>query len=147
MSQSVEMDKKINEALEKVRVQREEVEKAEKLFKKSWITNTAFKIGNEQTVNIKMASVDKIVVYQAYLLEKAHFHDLALEALSLAKTEDFKYDGFTVEEWNKDFVTRLNDIELKAKKDKLKDAESRLKKIMSEDQKRQNEFDDILGSL
>lgn len=146
MSQSAEMDKKINEALEKVRVQREEVEAIEKSFKKSWITHTAFKIVNEPTINIKMASKESVIKCMSLLLQAQDYHVKALEALSLEK-EEFKCDGYTVEDWKKDFATRLNDIELRTKKEKLKEAETRLKKIMSEDQKRQQEFDDILSSI
>lgn len=139
------IDKKIDELFAVVKKQKAEVEKVEKASKRSWNTNCSFKLYASSPLNIQTAQEDTIVKALAELISFEEKFDKANEILGLSK--EFKHDGYSVEDWTEDFKKRIATIQLKAKKEKLKDLESRLNGIVSPEQRRQMELDAITNAL
>lgn len=141
-----DLDKKIEEANKVVKKQREDVEKADKASQKRWVTHCTYPINPTQKINLQTCSQDVLVLVMANLLQNESFHKQACKTLGIT-TKEYSVDGYTLAQWKEDLETRNARITIKDKKDKLAKLEARLKTIMSEDQKREQEFADILDEL
>lgn len=91
----------------------------------------------------------KLADMLGFLLQRRDYFHKAEELLGV-KIGTFKWMGYTVEQWTKDFKTRLAQISLTTKRAELKQLEGRLDKLITMDQRRelelaaiQREFGDI----
>lgn len=139
------IDTQIEKLFNIVRAQKKEVEEAESLIKKKWLTNCAFRgISATTTINIQTATADQVTRgLTELLMVKSH----AQEAAKLLGMPDITHDGFDFEDWIQDFQKRMTAINLKSKKEKLKELESRLTAIISPEQKRKMELIAIQNEL
>ncbi len=81
----------------------------------------------------------KLVDMLGFLLQRRDYFNKAEELLGF-KAGAFKWMSYTVEQWTKDFKTRLAQIELTAKRAELKTLEARLDKLITTDQRRELEL-------
>jgi hypothetical protein len=137
------IDDKVQQLFAIVKQKKSEIEKAEK---PNWVTNCSFRFTEDSTaagsLNLQVQSDPKVIVgILAFLTEKsAHFTAASAE---LGLDLEFKWLGYTVEDWKTDLVTRLNKVQIKKKKDELELLESRLDKLVSPEVRAQMELEAI----
>lgn len=143
------IDKKINDLFEVVRKQKAEVEAAEKEAKKKWVTNCSIVLPNgsdkQHPINIQTASESVIKLVVIELLKHREYSQQAEKMLGLGSSE--KYDAYEYSQWFDDCKKRIASLSLISKKDSLAGLEKRLNGIVSPEQKRQMELDEIEKSL
>ena len=141
------IDSKINALFEKVKQDKQNLVELEAKAKRGWVTMATICLdGQSRSVNIQTASKEKIVEVMAFLIAKQEQQAKAHQMLELPE-EPFEHQGYTLEQWNTDLKTRLFRIKLKQDKEALDQAEARLRSILSDDKKREVEFEDILKNL
>ena len=77
----------------------------------------------------------------AFLIDREEKSRLASEKLGVKYS--FTWLGFTVDEWESDFQTRINQISIKEKQKELKEIEARLNAIISPELKAKMELEAI----
>lgn len=140
------IDDKIVELMAVLKKKQEEVKTVETASKKSWNTNCAFPYrSRNEVLNIQTATLAKLRVG---LVELFSVKNLLAEADKFLGLEvENKYEGYTWEQWQEDFKTRLAVLQLREKKDELAKLEVRLNAIVSPEQRRQMELDEITKAL
>jgi hypothetical protein len=99
-----------------------------------------------ENVNLNIISdVPTLIGYVAILNMYNHFHHEACRTLDV--TGQFKWGGFTYQDWIHDMKHRVEVIGLKAKKLKLKVIQDQLNDLMSPEMKRKQQLDEIAASL
>ena len=140
------IDSKINLLLKTVKEQQEEVAKTEKKSKTSWNTTCSYNMANGKIVNIQICKEDKVIDVMTDLIREKTLRDQAYKALDLDHTlED--HNGFSIDDWTEDLKKRLASLRLKNQKEKLTILEKRLNNILSEEQKRELELEDIMKDM
>jgi hypothetical protein len=142
---SNDRDKLIQELFKVVQDKKMAIAKAEK---PSWLTNCAFRYYKESSIstNLQVCSdVEELVHIMALLIEKNNSFNKAQEMLGT--NLDFKWFGFTFEDWSADISTRINKIEIAKKKKELHELEVRLDKLVSPELKAQLELEEIQKML
>lgn len=113
----------------------------------SYKTNGVFKYENNDFFNLNtVTDPQKLVEALSYLLIKQNFNDVAANFLSVP-TKVLQWNGYTLDEWQDDFKTRLSLVSWEAKKRELEAAEAKLKKLVSEDTRTAMEIDEIANLL
>jgi len=138
-------DEIIQELFEVVKQKKSEIAKAEK---PKWETNCSFSYqeGNSDRMNIQTISdVNTLLRILGHLLLQ---NNGFIQAVDLTgATAKFKYQGFTLAEWQSDIQTRINKIEISKKKAELDDLEKRLDKLVSPEVREAMELADIQNIL
>ena len=140
------LDKQIDELLKSVKAQQLEVSTEEKKSKVSWITTCSYEMSCGRIINLPVCNKDSIIKAMGDLIHctetniKAH-KELGLNEYSMI------HNGFHYDLWVADFNKRLSVLSIKEKKQKLSVAETKLNGILSDDQRRQLELDNILSSI
>ncbi len=148
------IDDKVLTLFNTVRARQQAIQASEK---PRWETTCT--IGTEEgsvtnRINIQTVSEPaKLADMLGFLLSKQHFWSQAWARLSSDGTirvwtaandalavPPFKWMGYTVDQWTKDFQTRLTQIGLTAKRAELKTLEARLDKLITTDQRRELEL-------
>lgn len=139
------IDEKISSLFKVVQKKKEEVALVEKEQNQSWLTNCSFKGFAQNHTNIQTASENTIFRLTTELLM---FRNTAVEANELLGTkQEIKIDNYSVDEWLQDFKKRIAKIQLASKKAELKNLEDRLNAIVSPEQRRVMELEEITKSL
>jgi hypothetical protein len=136
-------DDTIKELLKTVEAQKASLGKKERA---SWRTNGVFKSPNGPGINLN--TVQKPSVLVDCLATLLGFELSVAEANKrLGTDEPLSWDGYSVEDWEEDFKTRLRIIEYDKKKKALDATEKKLGTLMSEDARTESALDDIKSSL
>lgn len=138
-------DAKVQLLIQEVAKRKEEIKKAEK---PNWITNCSFRYdeGRAEGFNIQtITDTDKFVHALAFLKTRAGAYDEAAAELGLKG--EFKWLGYTLEDWTTDFKTRVDKVNITKKKKELELLESRLDKLISPELKAQMELEEITKML
>lgn len=139
------IDEKISSLFKVVQKKKEEVALVEKEQNQSWLTNCSFKGFAQNHTNIQTATENTIFRLTTELLM---FRNTAVEANELLCTkQEIKIDNYSVDEWLQDFKKRIAKIQLASKKAELKNLEDRLNSIVSPEQRRAMELEEITKSL
>lgn len=139
------IDEKIQQQFNIVKLKREKFEKAEAESKQPWKTTCSITINNLNSQNIQLASIQKIKEILIGLLMQQKF---SLEAHTLLGLEnDNKYQNFSYDDWISDCIKRASMISLKQEKETLNELENRLNAILSTEQRRLMELESISASL
>jgi hypothetical protein len=136
-----ETDKIIQQLFEVVQQKKAEIAKAEK---PNWLTNCAFRFNLESSssINLQVCSeIETLINILGFLCEKKRGHDEAISLLGLSST--FKWLNFTFDEWCSDIKTRIDKINISAKRKELEILESRLDNLVSPELKRKLELEEI----
>jgi len=132
-------DDKIKQLFAIVQAKKAEIEK---LKNPTWITNCNFETPDGRQVNLHtIPTVEKLVEVLATLLSTGKVYEEA--ATELGVDSDFKWGGFTIEQWKIDLITRKEKIQVGAKKRKLAELESKLDTLVSPEMKRELELQAI----
>jgi hypothetical protein len=145
-------DKKVLDLIAEVNRQKEEIGKAERPV---WATNCSFTFAFAGKTNDVFNSFNLHVVKDMQLLirmasfivatEKSYSETLQL--LAIENIPEFKWDGFSKNDWLADIKLRINQIQIEEKKKKLAELEKRLNAIISPELKAQMEIEAISGEL
>lgn len=140
-------DELVLDLLKEVQKQKLEIEKAEK---PTWETNCAFRFNVDTAhsiINIQIITdVRKLKEILAFLIEREKASKEAAKRLGL-EDEAFTWLGFTVAEWEADLVTRVNIIQITAKRKKLAETEQKLNSLVSPEKKAELELQAIAEFL
>ncbi len=141
------IDSKITELFAVLTKQKEEVSEAVKTSKHKWKTNCSFPsvFGNTQPINIQTQTEPALVELLSDLLIHREFSRKAAEALGVDHKDT--WGGASIDDWIDDFKTRIAKIQLAAKQVKLTQLEQRLDAIISPEQRRALELEEITKSL
>lgn len=141
----IEKDKLVKQLMDKVAIKKEEIAKAEK---PTWLTNKSFRydLNSGSALNLNTVNdTEKLVETLSILLEKEGSYKKAAEVLD--HKGEFKWFGYTVEEWKSDFITRKNKIQLTDKKKELEMIQSKLDKLVSKEERERMELEAIAKML
>jgi hypothetical protein len=138
-------DKLVQELTKIVNEKKAAIAKAER---PNWRTNCAFRYNKDSSASINLqvcGVVEDLVHILGFLCEKRNAFD---EAQKIIGTNlEFKYLGFTFEDWSEDIKTRIDKIEITTKKKELEMLEERLNKLISPELRAQMELEEIRKSL
>lgn len=140
-------DETVQHLISVVTTKKEAIKKA--LQKPNWITNCSFRyatdsIGNSfniQTVNDTNVLVDAL----AFLLRQEGSHTEACTRLGV--TGNFQWLGYSVEDWQADFKTRINKIEVKKNQEELETYETALNKLVSKEMREAMELAELTKKI
>lgn len=131
-------DEQILMLKEKIETKKEELKKVKRF---SPITNCVIDLdGNDRKTNIQVLSKEQLKL----LLIKLNMYKMSAENLGII---DVSMDGYRLEEWITDIKAKLTDLERKQKEVNLKNMESKLVKLLSEDKKTELEISEIASLL
>lgn len=136
-----ETDKVVQELFKVVQDKKAAIAKAEK---PNWLTNCAFRYNKDSSAstNIQVCSdVEELVHMLGFLCEKRSGFNTAQTILG-TKCE-FKWFGFSFDDWASDIKTRIDKIQISIKKKELELLEARLDKLISPELKAKMELDEI----
>lgn len=142
-----EIDQKVANLMSIVATKKAEIAKAEK---PKWETHLSFgyneEKGSERTNIQIITDTTKLVDILAFLLQKSEMFDKAVQKLKIPSLQ-FKWMGYTVDEWERDITTRIGQILLSSRKKELETLEGKLSNLLSPEQKRAIELEAIAKSL
>jgi hypothetical protein len=132
-------DAQVEKLMALVAQQKAEIAKAER---PKWETNCSFgyvEDSNAGRINLQVVSdVDELIKALAFLISKEEAYRTA--AHILGQDAKFKWMGFTRAQWQSDFQTRVNKIQIAAKRKKLEAAEEALSKLVSKEKREELEL-------
>jgi hypothetical protein len=132
-------DEKIKKLFAVVQAKKAEIEK---LKNPTWVTNCNFEMHNGREINLHtVPTVEKLVEILATLLSTGKVYEEA--AGELGVETEFKWGGYTIEEWKTDLITRKDKIQVADKKKKLAELERKLDALVSPEMKRELELQAI----
>ncbi len=130
-----------------VRTRQQAIQASEK---PRWVTTCTIGTSDSSVtdrINIQtVIDPNKLLDIFGFLLQREEAVGRAATLLGV-KAPPFKWMGYMVPEWGADIKTRLNQIELTAKRAELKTLEARLDKLISQDQRRELELAAIQREL
>ncbi len=132
-------DERIKKLLNKIGEQKKTLGKKPKV---SLITNGLFKYGNQDHFNINVVTDPYIFVNAlAWMRQRFKSH---IDAANRLKIEPyFKVGGYTVDNWEEDFKTRLEIINYNKRKKLLDETKKKLNSLVSEETRTEMTLDDI----
>lgn len=142
---SKEKDAIVDSLIAELQKQKAAIAKTEK---PTWQTNCSFSFsrGGSDRINIQTVSDPEELTHMlATLIEKETFFNEAKKSLGTDGT--FKWGGFTVEDWEADFQTRINKINVTKLKAKQADIETRLNKLISPEKREAMELEALTREL
>lgn len=138
-------DEIVSDLLNKVEQKKKEIGASER---PNWLTNCSFGVNPSNAadrVNIQVADVNTLVsIYANLSLSQSSFE---LAAKDLGVKTGFKWQGFTFGEWAADIKMRLNQLQVKSKKDDLAKLEARVNALVSPEQRRELELKKLVAEL
>ena len=139
-------DQIVLELLNKVEEKKKEIGASER---PSWITHCSFGVNPSnaaERVNLQVVTDISILtsVYATLAVAERAFKQAANE---LGVKVDFKWQGFAFEEWVADIKMRINQLQLKNKRDDLAKLESRVNALVSQEQRRDLELKKLVAEL
>jgi hypothetical protein len=139
---SKELDEKALALLKDVEAKRLEISKLTN--KVNYETRLTFALPDGKQINLNTVfDVNKLIYY--FSIIKSQIDSIESSAKLLGVEEfDNKFEGFTLDEWASDFKTKIGLINIKQLKEDLKFKEDKLNGIISEDKKKELEFEKIL---
>ncbi len=138
-------DEIVLDLLNKVEQKKKEIGASER---PNWITNCSFGINPSnaaERINIQVADTNTLITIYANLsLSHSSFEQAAKD---LGVKAEFKWQGFTFGDWAADIKTRLNQLQIKTKKDDLAKLEARVNALVSPEQRREMELKKLAAEL
>ena len=109
-------------------------------------TNGIFKFNSTSFFNLNtIAEPYRLVEALGFLIAKSEAFKVA--RLKLGVEAEFKWDDYTVDEWESDFKTRISLIDWDNKKKQLEETQKRLSQLVSEDARTEMELENITKAL
>jgi hypothetical protein len=140
------IDDKIQGLFEKLNVRKTNVADLEAKIAKSWITNGSYRLLNVGApININTASVETILDVVADLTIQRKAREEASQILELEAPK--KFNGYSYDNWIDDCKKRLAAINIREEKKQLDDLENRLNTVLSPEERRRIEVENLLKAL
>ena len=140
-------DERVAKLIKEVNKRKESISKTERA---KWLTNGSFRYSEhyaDGSFNLQVVQDENVLVKAlAFLLTWMGNYEEAASRLNV-DCEEVKWMGFTVEEWQTDFETRLAKIRLTAEKKKLAALEAQLNSLMSDELKTDLQLQEIEALL
>ena len=138
-------DEQVQKLQEKVAEKKAKIAKAER---PSWATNMAYR-ENENSSSVKnlqvIQSENECVEILGSLIQKKEAYDKAAQILDIKS--EFKHCGYSFEDWKSDLIKKASIISLSKEKAKLKQLESMLEGLESEEVKKAKQLASISAAL
>lgn len=132
------IDEQIDKLMQKVAQKKSEIAKAER---PKWKTHLSFTYNNT-SVNIgTVTDKEKLIQMMATLICEKTFFDLAKKELEVS--DQFAWQNFSFDDWKDDIKTRLSVLEISRKKKELTTLETKLNSLVSPEQRRLKEIQEI----
>ncbi len=145
---ATKQDKEILTLIKEVKAKEELIEKSEK---PSWKTNLLFSFvegTRNSAININVEKdIEKLIKMVSFLLERSTSYEAASKVLEISEPPQFKYDGYSLDDWISDIKTRTTKILINEEKQKLAMLKERLGKLISPEQQRELELEAIKKEL
>ena len=145
MAKAKTQDEIVQELFDVIAAKKAEISKAER---PNWITNGSFKYAKGSTESFNLQTITDINVFinaLAFLIDREKSFNDASERLGVE--DKFSWFGYSVDDWQSDFKTRITKIQIVSKKKELETLEGRLSKLISPELKRQMELEEITKAL
>ena len=133
---TVQNDEKILKLKEQIAQKKKQLDKSKRFAP---ITNCSIELDGVRS-NIQVLAKDQLV----FLLVKLNGYLISAKALGIS---DFSIGGYRVEEWMSDIQLRIDILNRKDDENKLKDMESKLDRMLSDEKKTELEISEIEGLL
>jgi hypothetical protein len=146
MSTAKTKDEQIEQLIKVVLQKKEAIKAANQKY--SPATNSSFSFGDNLRGNFNIltqSDVNKFVEALAFLLNLQNAHAEACERLGV--TTEFKWQGYTVAEWEADFKARLNKVQVKANEAELETYEKALNKLISKEKREEMELAELTKKI
>lgn len=117
----------------------------EKLQKPTWETNCVFTIDGKVSNIRTITSTDTVLKLTASLITERKAFNEAAEILGL--NGEFRFGGFTFDQWVNDFKNIAGNITIKEKLESLKKDEDALDKMVSKEKREEMELAAIAARL
>lgn len=148
-------DKIVLELLQKVEEKKKQIGNAER---PSWKTHCSFKFNPEVNTayNIQViADIKMLIAMYGHILSEYNKYYDAIKALNKSdKSLDFtgnpfkfSYLGYSFNEWEHDIKTRISSLSIKTKRDELAKLEERVNSLVSPEQRRQIELEQLIKEI
>ena len=116
-----------------------------------WRTNMSYR-DNENNgnsaINLHVVSdVRQLLIIASTLACLEEYYKDTARIMEVNPVPDFKWCGFTTEDWMADIALRIKKIQIKAKKEELEDLETRLNAIISPELRTKLELEAIAAAL
>jgi flagellin-specific chaperone FliS len=136
------MDTQVRSLIDLVNEQEKEIKKASN---PEWKTNCVFRNENI-TKNIRsISNVKDVIHFYKLILNDNSMHNRA--CVDLGIDYQYMFNGFSLEDWKNDFTNIINSITLNDKKKKLNTLKSKLDSLISEDERKRIELENIKKEL
>lgn len=136
-------DQIVIDLLNKVKEKRQILEKKQKA---KWVTSCTIGYNPSSVadrINIQtVTDINILVDICAFLQSKEQAFNRARETLQV--DVEFSYMGYSVQDWITDLKTRIDFISINAEKKELAALEARIDKLVTNDQRREIELEEIL---
>lgn len=133
---TVQNDEKILKLKEQIAQKKKQLDKSKRFTP---VTNCSIELDGVRS-NIQVLTRDQLV----FLLVKLNGYLMSAKALEIS---DFSIGGYRVDEWMTDIQLRIDILNRKDDENKLKDMESKLDRLLSNEKKTEleiNEIEDLL---
>lgn len=135
MAKQESADQQVMTLWKKVQAAKKAVAKAEK---PNWMTSGTFRFNPDTmhgSFDIKTCTDNqKLLDAMAFLINREGSHTEAAEILGIKG--DFKFLGFSREEWENDLVTRAGQVDLTRKKAMIAKGEAKLEQLLPEEERK-----------
>jgi hypothetical protein len=140
-------DETVQHLIKIVTDKKEAIKKA--LQKPNWVTNCSFRYGSDtignsfniQTINDVNVLVDAL----AFLIRLEGAHAEACTRLGVVGK--FEWLGFSVEDWQGDFKTRIDKIQVKKNQEELETYDQALNKLISKEMREAMELEELTKKI
>lgn len=141
------IDDQIRALFDKLNVRKAKVAELEAQIAKGWATNLSYRMaGSNTAVNINtIATVEGAVDLIADLVLVRKAREEAAELLGTKAAT--KFQGYTFDAWVEDCKKRLAAIEIRSEKKELDDLETRLNTVLSPEERRRIEVEQLLKAI
>ena len=140
------IDQKVKKLFDLVKEKKLAIEKAEK---PSWETSCMFgysaNSAHDRADIRTITDLRKLVDMLAFLIDRKEKSEKSANELGV--DYEFKWLGFSIDEWKSDIQTRVNQILIQEKRKELSEIEARLNAIISPELKAQMELEAITELL
>jgi hypothetical protein len=146
MSTTKTKDEQIEQLIKVVLQKKEAIKAANQKYTPK--TNLSFSFGDGLRGNFNVntqTDPTKLIEALAFLINAETAHTEACQRLGV--TGEFKWQGYTLEEWQSDFKARVDKVQLKANEAELENIEKSLNKLISKEKREEMELAELTKKL
>jgi hypothetical protein len=146
MSTTKTKDEQIEQLIKVVLQKKEAIKAANQKYSPK--TNQSFSFGDNLRGNFNIGTqsdATKLIEALAFLINAESAHTEACTRLGVVS--EFKWQGYTVEEWQSDFQARVNKVQLKANEVELENYEKALNKLISKEKREEMELAELTKKI